>query len=59
MDNEEVGKRVRRIYNKFNKMVAEQGYDKITIKEFLEWIEDLIEIEVKRSKAICSAPAGP
>ena len=43
MDNEELGRKVRQIYNEFNKMMLKQGYDEVSLDEFLEWIEDMID----------------
>jgi hypothetical protein len=43
MDNEELGRRVRRLYNEFNKMMLKQGYDEVSLDQFLEWIEDMID----------------
>jgi cell division septum initiation protein DivIVA len=43
MDNEELGRKVRRLYNEFNKMMLKQGYDEVSLDEFLEWIEDMID----------------
>jgi cell division septum initiation protein DivIVA len=43
MDNEELGRKVRAIYNKFNKMMVNQGYDEVSLDQFLEWIEDMID----------------
>jgi cell division septum initiation protein DivIVA len=43
MDNEELGRKVRQLYNEFNKMMLKQGYDEVSLDEFLEWIEDMID----------------
>jgi hypothetical protein len=43
MDNEELGRKVRRLYNEFNKMMLKHGYDEVSLDEFLEWIEDMID----------------
>jgi hypothetical protein len=43
MDNEELGRKVRQIYSKFNKMMVKQGYDEISLDDFLKWIEDTID----------------
>jgi hypothetical protein len=43
MDNEELGRKVRRLYNEFNKMMLKQGYDEVSLDQFLEWIEDMID----------------
>jgi len=45
MDNEELGRKVRGIYNKFNKMMVKQGYDEVSLEDFLEWIEDMVDDE--------------
>jgi len=42
MDNEELGRKVRQLYNEFNKMMLKQGYE-VSLDEFLEWIEDMID----------------
>jgi len=42
MNNEELGRRTRKLYNKYVKRTIDLGYDEPTIQEFLEWIEDLI-----------------
>jgi phage FluMu protein Com len=36
MDNEELGRKVRRLYNEFNKMMLKQGYDEVSLDQFLE-----------------------
>ena len=43
MDNEELGRKVRQIYNEFNKMMLKQGYDEVSLDQFLEWIKDMID----------------
>lgn len=43
MDNEELGRRVRKIYNEYNKMMVKQGYDEVSLDDFLEWIEDMVK----------------
>jgi hypothetical protein len=43
MDNEELGRKVRRLYNEFNKMMVKQGYGEVSLDQFLEWIEDMID----------------
>jgi len=45
MDNEELGRKVRRIYNKFNKMMVREGYGEVSLDYFLEWIEDMVDDE--------------
>jgi len=45
MDNEELGRKVRGIYNKFNKMMVRQGYNEVSLDYFLEWIEDMVDDE--------------
>jgi hypothetical protein len=43
MDNEELGRKVRQLYNEFNKMMLKQGYDEVSLEDFLEWIKDMID----------------
>jgi hypothetical protein len=43
MDNEELGRKVRRLYNEFNKMMVKQGYGEVSLEDFLEWIEEMID----------------
>jgi len=43
MNNEELGRRVRKLYTKYINLHLERGYEVPSIEDFLEWIENLLE----------------
>jgi len=43
MNNEELGRRVRKLFKKYIELEISLGYQEPSIEEFLEWIEDMLE----------------
>jgi len=42
MDNEELGRKVRKLYGKFVDISVKAGYDEPSIEDFLEWLDSLL-----------------